>query len=104
MEVVTDEIEFPTHMAFLGNNDMLILEKNEGIVKRIKNGIVQNDPLLDVAVANGGERGMLGIGVNKNKTGDVNVFLCPLQNQSRTGMMLLKEKYQWVIDCIGTIL
>jgi len=74
VELVTDEIEFPTHMAFLGNNDILVLEKNEGIVKHIKNGIVQNDPVLDAAVANGGERGMLGIAINKNNTG-VHVFL-----------------------------
>ena len=31
-------ISNPTSMAFLGNDDILVLEKNEGTVKRIVNG------------------------------------------------------------------
>ena len=62
-------------MAFLGNNDLLVLEKNEGTVKRILNGKVQNSSLLDVPVANGVERGMLGITVKKTNSSLVHVFL-----------------------------
>src|ERR1044072_7169895 len=36
--VFTGEIKFPSSMAFLGPNDLLMLEKNEGTVKRIANG------------------------------------------------------------------
>jgi glucose/arabinose dehydrogenase len=75
VELVTDKINFPTKMAFLGNNDLLVLEKNEGLVKRVLNGVVQNDSLLDVSVANGVERGMLGIAVKKTNNGPVHVFL-----------------------------
>jgi aldose sugar dehydrogenase len=50
-------------MAFLGPNDILVLEKNEGTVKRIVNGVMLPEPLLDVNVANKRERGMLGIAV-----------------------------------------
>jgi aldose sugar dehydrogenase len=75
VELVTDQIEFPTKMAFLGNNDLLVLEKNEGLVKRVMNGVIQNDSLLDVPVANGVERGMLGIAVKKTNSGIVHVFL-----------------------------
>jgi len=75
VELVTDGIEFPTKMAFLGNNDLLVLEKNEGVVKRVLNGVIQNDSLLDVPVANGVERGMLGIAVKKTNSGLVHVFL-----------------------------
>ena len=62
-------------MAFLGNNELLVLEKNEGTVKRILNGKVQNSSLLDVPVANGVERGMLGITVKKTNSSLVHVFL-----------------------------
>jgi len=75
IELVTSEIGFPTKMAFLGVNDLIVLEKNEGVVKRVLNGVVQNDSLLDVSVANGVERGMLGVAINKTNNGLVHVFL-----------------------------
>jgi glucose/arabinose dehydrogenase len=75
VELVTNEIGFPTKMAFLGVNDLLVLEKNEGVVKRVLNGVVQNDSLLDVSVANGVERGMLGVAANKTSNGLIHVFL-----------------------------
>jgi aldose sugar dehydrogenase len=75
VEPVASGIKFPTHMAFLGNNDLLILEKNDGVVKRVKNGIIQNGSILDVPVANGVERGMLGIAVKKTNNGPPHVFL-----------------------------
>jgi aldose sugar dehydrogenase len=69
VEEVSDGIDFPTSMAFLGLDDILVLEKNEGTVKRILNGIMLEEPLLEVAVANDGERGMLGIAIaEKNAT------------------------------------
>jgi len=61
--VFTGEIKFPSSMAFLGPNDLLMLEKNEGTVKRIVNGTMLPQPLLDTNVANQNERGMLGIAV-----------------------------------------
>ena len=75
VELVTDKIGFPTKMAFLGPGELLVLEKNEGLVKRVLNGVVQNESLLDVPVANGVERGMLGIAVNKTNSNLVHVFL-----------------------------
>jgi aldose sugar dehydrogenase len=75
VELVTDQIEFPTKMAFLGNNDLLVLEKNKGLVKRVIDGVIQNGSLLDVPVANGVERGMLGIAVKKTNSGIDHVFL-----------------------------
>jgi glucose/arabinose dehydrogenase len=48
-------------MAFLGPDDILLLDKNNGTVNRIVNGVLLKEPLLDVNVANKRERGMLGI-------------------------------------------
>ena len=64
VELITKGIKFPTSMAFLGPNDILILEKNQGTVKRIVNGNILPEPLLDVNVANKAERGMLGIAIS----------------------------------------
>ena len=54
--------KFPTGMNFLGPDDILVIEKNTGKVKEIKNGSVVGT-VLDVNVANVSERGLLGIAV-----------------------------------------
>jgi glucose/arabinose dehydrogenase len=75
IEVVAEGLEKPTSMAFLGPNDILVLEKDVGTVKRIVNGTIQPQPLLDVNVANKSERGMLGIATSKHENGSTYVFL-----------------------------
>ena len=89
VEIVATGINFPTSMAFLGPNDILVLEKNEGKVKRIVNGSILADPLLDVNVANERERGMLGIATSnqeiKDKDKPVYVFLYYTETKSRDG-------------------
>jgi glucose/arabinose dehydrogenase/plastocyanin len=59
-----------TSLAFIGPNDILVLEKSSGKVKRIVNGSVLSKPVLDLAVANKIERGLLGIAVAPNVTQD----------------------------------
>jgi aldose sugar dehydrogenase len=65
---VSDGLDFPTSMAFLGPEDILVLEKNDGTVRRVLNGGLLEEPLLNVNVANEGERGMLGIAVAEKET------------------------------------
>ena len=50
----------PVNLAFIGRGDMLVLEKNTGQVKRVVGGAVQST-VLDLAVNNSSERGLLGI-------------------------------------------
>ena len=64
VELVVEGLKHPTSMAFLGQNDFLILEKNRGTVKRIVNGNILDPQLLDVKVANEKERGMLGLAIS----------------------------------------
>ena len=74
VETVATGLNTPTDMAFLSDNDILVLEKNNGTVRRVVNGTVLQDPLLDVAVATKDERGMLGIDVAES-VGHTYVFL-----------------------------
>ena len=60
-------LQFPTGIDFLDVNDMLVIEKNTGQVKRILNGEVLNEPVLDVNVASESERGLLGIAILNTK-------------------------------------
>lgn len=61
-------LRYPTSMAFLGPDDILVLEKDEGTVQRIVNGNILGEPLLQVKVDRTDERGMLGIAISRNET------------------------------------
>ena len=75
-EVVFEGLTSPTSIAFLGPNDILVLEKDKGTVQRIVNGKILAEPLLEVNVANEGNRGMLGIAVSKGEEiNSTNIFL-----------------------------
>ena len=70
IDVISSGIEFPTGMAFLGPDDILVLEQDKGTVQRVVQGQVLDTPILDVNVANERdrfgiheERGLLGIAV-----------------------------------------
>jgi glucose/arabinose dehydrogenase len=63
-EIVFKGLTYPTGMAFLDQDDILVIEKDTGIVRRIVNGVMLQEPLLDVNVATQGHRGMLGIAVS----------------------------------------
>jgi glucose/arabinose dehydrogenase len=53
-------------MAFIGPGDILVLQKNDGRVRRVVNGLLQPDSVLNVAVDNDSERGLLGIALHPN--------------------------------------
>jgi len=63
----TENLNFPTGIDFLGKNDILVIEKNTGQVKRIVDGEILNEPVLDVNVASESERGLLGIAILNTK-------------------------------------
>ncbi|MEX0910643.1 MAG: PQQ-dependent sugar dehydrogenase [Nitrosopumilaceae archaeon] len=54
------DLSQPTTMAFVGD-DILVLQKNDGKVRLVRDGALQEKPVLDVNVSNDSERGLLGI-------------------------------------------
>ncbi|MGI0033704.1 MAG: PQQ-dependent sugar dehydrogenase [Nitrososphaeraceae archaeon] len=74
--IFKDGLKGPTTgMAFLGPNDILVLEKNTGKVQRILDGNLQESPLLQVNVGTEVELGLLGIATSNNQEGKTSVFL-----------------------------
>ena len=63
---ITSGLSAPTTMAFIGTDDILVLQKDNGQVRRVIAGVLQPSAVLDVAVDNFSERGMLGIAVHPN--------------------------------------
>ena len=85
VELVFKGLKFPTSMAFLGPNDILVLEKNNGTVKRIVHGTMLLKPLLDVNVATQIERGMLGIAIGKhNNTNGIPTYVFLYFTETKT--------------------
>ena len=83
-KVERNDLSPVTSFQFLSTKDILLLEKNQGIVHRIHNGNMSKNTLLDVNVANERERGLLGIDVLKNTSGDtMQVYL--YFTESKTG-------------------
>jgi glucose/arabinose dehydrogenase len=72
----------PVSMAFLGEGDMLVLEKASGQVKHVVDGEVR-DVVLDLEVNSASERGLLGIALHPKfrKNGIVYLFW----SESNTG-------------------
>jgi glucose/arabinose dehydrogenase len=92
VEIITRGLEFPTSMAFLGPDDILVLEKNQGTVKRVVGGQILDEPLLDVSVATDTERGMLGMAIAENITNQhPYVFLYFTESESQDGEDLGSE-------------
>jgi aldose sugar dehydrogenase len=59
VETVAHGLEYPTSMAFLGPNDILVLEKNNGQVRRVVNNTLLPEPLIDLKVVNAWEGELL---------------------------------------------
>ena len=60
VELFVTGLSLPTSMTFVGN-DILVLQKNDGKVRLIRDGFLENNDVLDVSVSNDPERGLLGI-------------------------------------------
>ena len=63
LRTVVTGLVTPTSIAFLGEEDLLVLEKNTGKVVRVTDGSVSST-VLDLAVNFGSERGLLGIALH----------------------------------------
>ena len=72
----------PVSMAFIGDDDMLVLEKASGQVKRVVDGAVTG-VVLDLNVNSNSERGLLGIALHPQF--DDNGFVYLFWSQSNTG-------------------
>jgi aldose sugar dehydrogenase len=64
----------PSSMTFLGQDDILVLDRDEGKVYRVTQGI-NSATVLDVNVGTDGYRGLLGVVATVNEIESSNVFL-----------------------------
>jgi glucose/arabinose dehydrogenase len=72
---VVSGLRAPTTMAFIGADDILVCQKNDGQVRRVLNGVLLSNPVLDLPVNYASERGLLGIALHPNFTTNGYVYL-----------------------------
>ncbi len=69
-------------MAFIGSGDLLILQKGDGRVRRVINGVLQPGEALDVSVDSASETGLLGVALHPNFASNPFVYLYYTQSSS----------------------
>jgi len=96
VEEVVDDLSTPTTMAFLGPDDILVLQKNDGKVMRVLSGVLQATPVLDVPVANRFEEGLLGIAIVQSPPSTfVYLYFTEAQNDGDTAIANRVYRYTW---------
>jgi aldose sugar dehydrogenase len=98
VEVVAQGLRSPTSMAFLGPNDILVMEKETGTVQRVVNGKMLPQPLLQVPVSTTSERGMLGIAIAKHSNGPTYVFLYYTKDGGAGSQSLANVLYRYELS------
>jgi aldose sugar dehydrogenase len=74
VSTVVAGLDTPTSLTFLADNDILVLEKQTGRVQRVMNGAIQST-VLDLAVNNFSERGLLGMALHPEFPSNPSVYL-----------------------------
>jgi glucose/arabinose dehydrogenase len=88
VELVAKGFKIPSNIAFLKSNDIIVLEKDTGKVRRVVNGVILENLMLDVNVANNKyERGLLGVSVDisRNDSRPSHVFLYFTESRTSDG-------------------
>jgi glucose/arabinose dehydrogenase len=98
VELVAQGLRMPTSMAFLGANDILVMEKESGTVQRVVNGKMLPQPLLQVPVSTTSERGMLGIAIAKHSNGPTYVFLYYTKDGGARSQSLANVLYRYELS------
>ena len=94
ISLVTTGLKLPTAMQFLAPDDILVLEKDNGTVRRIVNGVILKEPVLDLSVANKYDRGILGLAIT-NKGDEKN------ESNIRAFIYLTESKIEGSDNCLS---
>jgi aldose sugar dehydrogenase len=95
VEPVVEGLSSPTSMIFLDDNDILVLER-DGQVRHVADGVLQEQPVLQIPVNAENERGLLGIAIsNSSNSASPNTFNIFLYYTEGDPLRNRIYKYQW---------
>ena len=81
----------PMGVVFLGTNDMLVLEKASGLVRRVIGGVIQPTPALYLPVNSNSERGLLSLALHPNFPATPQVFIRWTESSTGTNSTVALE-------------
>jgi aldose sugar dehydrogenase len=84
IEELTNGLSYPTSMAFIDTTKILVLEKNNGNVRLVSNGVLQQQPVLHVHVNGSAESGLVGIAVINGRSNADNIAM---NNKSSSSLL-----------------
>src|SRR5215216_1427989 len=90
-ELITGGLSFPTSIAFVDDNNILVLEK-DGAVRLITSGAMQDAPVLQVPVDSKNERGLLGIAISGGENNNNATASSPTSDQPATVFLYFTEQ------------
>jgi glucose/arabinose dehydrogenase len=73
--VLSSGLTQPIGIVFIAPNDYFVLEKATGQVKRVINGVIQAQPVLDLTVNSASERGLLSMVLHPNFPTNPSVYI-----------------------------
>jgi len=85
-----------TTMTFV-DDDILFLQKTDGVVRLIRDGVLQDKPVLDVSVDSIGEKGMLGI---TSVASSVYLYFTEAEKDGGESLGNKIYKYEWDGDSL----
>ena len=94
VEKVIEGLSLPTSMTFLDQDDILIVQKDNGRVRIVSNGVLQPNPVLDVEVESQSERGLLGVAIT-NATGDAKTVFIYYTEDAGDDVRNRVYRYDW---------
>ena len=95
VETVATGLNLPTNLDFLAANDILVLERATGAVRRILDGVLLATPVLVLPVHTGVTSGLLGIAINTADPPDVFLALAEDDDADGIGDGLRLYRYTW---------
>jgi uncharacterized repeat protein (TIGR01451 family) len=93
VSTVVTGLSQPTSLAFIGDRDFFVLEKNTGKVQRVTNGVIQG-AVLDLPVNSASERGLLGIALHPNFANNGFVYLYWTESSTGADSTNLADVFQ----------
>jgi glucose/arabinose dehydrogenase len=93
-EMVAEGLSFPTSMEFIDNENILVLEKDQGTVRLVSssNGTLEKEPVLRLKIENEAERGLLGVAILKDNNVLNKEYSINNNNDDRTNAGFVNNK------------